>query len=282
MKDRRIALWLSILIGLSLVGNPAMISAASPDQPYRLIIDAISRGDVDRAFHWINVTMKDFPHSKEAKLAQWLRIPLFVATILSRVQVHIAYTKGARYGLDTADFYAKLSASTACLYVGTLREALEAEVIPGIPGFLQEYRHDKLYDFGLKPLDDSETQFDAVKHDLELVSMGIQPDKSISDLAAVAREMYLPSTVGLFMALETTEPEPRAMLFITLAHALQLGTSLESQDGVRLLTGEKRTLTIHAAQKCVDLALELTEDNPYSDTRADAEELKAKLEGLGK
>lgn len=247
----------------------------SAEQPYKLILEAFKRGDVDRALHWIKTTIDDFPNSEEAMMAHWLRIPIMSAEIWANLDLHNAYTDGAMNGLKMGDFYASLSVPT---WQTTVLNSLltEDDVDNGIPSFLNNYSLEKSYNFGLKSLSVDKTGTD-VDTDLRLISLGINSSSSRLDLKKKLVIRHLADELHLFSLLEISDLELRAHLFFNLARSLYIGLRLINSDKIaKDIYGKYNEEIIQTALKCADLAIEHI-SNPYTDIKIDIEELKEDL-----
>ena len=259
-------LLLLLLSGYFFINTSAM--ANSPSEPYNLILKAISNHDIDRAWHWIRVTQEDFPDSKEAELARWLRIPLKMAEIDSELEVKLAYLNGADTGLlDDADFYANLMVTGIDTW--TVAEFLN--------NFLDGYSNDKTYYFNLIV----PAEFDYDDYELEMISRGLESPNynSPRSLSEKISKNLLSRWIYKFKSLESNDNTERAWLFYRLSSTLYIGLI-----DIRLSEAAYETLKKYvpiikqARDKCIEIALHLTEDNRYTDLRVDIEELKREID----
>ncbi|MCL6613253.1 MAG: hypothetical protein K6U03_01315 [Firmicutes bacterium] len=260
-----------ILFIILLICSSLNILAATPDQPYMLIIDAIERGDIDRAYHWIKTTETDFPNSEEARLAKYLRIPLCSATIWGNCELANAYLKGARNGAKNARFYVSLI--SPAIYGSILANTLS--------DFFNDYSNDKIYNFRLKfPKIDEDSWLEAELM-LTTIAIGVEADKSPVELSNLLRLKWLSSSISLFKSMETIDKIGRAKLFIDLARVLQISIMyIDVDETTKNVLKDSKPIMLNMALKCAEYAIELTKDNPYTDIHVDAKQIMEDISKL--
>ena len=255
-----------IVIGVIFINTSAISNSAS--EPYNLILKAISNHNIDRAYHWIKVTQEDFPDSKEAELAEWLFIPLLMAALNSELEVKIAYLNGANTGLlGYAESYANLTRTGTYTWIA-------AEYVDD---FLVNYSNDKTYDFNLIV----PAEFDYDGYELEMISRGQRSPnyESPSSIAEINTKKLLNKWILKFKALEPGDNMERARLFYSMSLSLHTGLILIRPDDIEYGTSKETVPIIKQARdKCIEIALHLTEENRYTDLRADIEELKEEID----
>ena len=255
-----------IVIGVIFINTSAM--ANSPSEPYNLILKAISNHNIDRAWYWIGVTQWDFPDSKESELSRWLLVPLRMAELDSELEVKMAYLKGADTGLlGYAEFYANLISTGM-----STRRALEA-----LNDFLVGYSGDKTYDFNLIVPE----PFDYDIYELEMISRGqrtLNYTKPSSITENISKDLLSKWTLA-FKALESDDTLERARLFYNMSLSLHTGLSLIRPDDIGYESSKDYVPIIKQARdKCIEIALHLTEEDRYTDLRVDIEELKIEID----
>lgn len=241
--------------------------ANSPSEPYNLILKAISSHNIDRAWYWCRVTKWDFPDSKEAELARLLRIPLEMVLIDSELEVKMAYLKGADTGLlGYAESYASIMYTPMRICVATRY----------VNAFLGNYSNDKTYDFNLIVPE----PFEYDRYELEMISRG-QRTLNYTDPRSIEENIsknLLSKWIRAFKALESDDTLERARLFYNMSLSLHTGLSLIRPDDIGYETVKDNLPDIKQARdKCIEIALNLTEDNRYTDLRVDIEELKDRI-----
>ncbi|MFW6026899.1 MAG: hypothetical protein ACOCRX_11205 [Candidatus Woesearchaeota archaeon] len=259
-----------IIISLLLVSISSL--AVSPEQPYNLILEAFSNGDLDRAYHWIKVTIDDFPESEEAQMSRWLRIPLLMTDIQSDIIVKNTYMEAMKTGLlDRAEFYFDLI--NPVFMVSSLNDLLSDE-----NGFLTSYNNDKTYDFKL-PKANYTDEYKVFESELNTISLGLTTKNS--DDPEALREGIKPKFFPLYLDLfaqgleSNNNPEIRARLFYSLANSIYFGLiQIDYDDLTADIMGKYKTDFYETGMNCINIALELTDDNPYSNLRVDIETLE--------
>ena len=255
-----------IVIGVIFINTSAM--ANSPSEPYNLILKAISNHDIDRAYHWIKVTQEDFPDNKEAELARWLLIPLRMAEIDSELEVKMAYLRGANTGLlGNAGLFANLMSTGIDSWIA-------AEYLNNV---LVNYSNDKTYDFNLIVPE----PFDYDRYELEMISRGQRSPnyESPSSIAENISKNLLREWMLTLKALESGDNMERARLFYGISSRLYIGLiEIKTDESTSKVLKEEKPIIKEALNKCIEIALNLTEDNRYTDLRVDIEELKEKVD----
>ena len=255
---------LLLLSGYFFINTCAM--ANSPSEPYNLILKAISNHNIDRAWHWCRVTQWDFPDSKEAELAGALLVPLEMVLLDSELEVKMAYLKGADTGLlGYAEFFATL------MYTGMRTW----EATGYVNAFLDNYSNDKTYDFNLIVPE----PFDYDRYELEMISRG-QRTLYYTDPRSIEENIsknLLSKWILAFKALESDDTLERARLFYNMSLSLHTGLSLIRPDDIEIVI-DNLPIIKQARDKCIEIALHLTEENRYTDLRVDIEELKIEID----
>lgn len=274
---------LSIILILFMGFN---LNANSPSEPYNLITENLENRNFDRAYHWLNVTQQDFPNSKEAELAEWLKIPLYVGEGFTTNRILQGTMNGILISINALD------SDKVSTYKELLDEYAEVsglenfsfnseKTIEVINNFLDDYEKGKIYDFNIGEFDSPDR---LTVTDFKRLSEGrARRDTNIKEIENEMRHISVATLLLHFKTLQSSNnDEDRADLFYLLADMLK--PHIVEKDDEEIEEMEEMTEEVEEDKfettviKLLDYSIEHAGD--YSDTAMDAQEMKKEIEEM--
>lgn len=254
-------LLLSIIV--ILLASNVTVFASEAQKPYNLALDNIEKGDAERAIHWLDVVINDFPNSDEAIKAEILKIPinlgtkyassLFIVGILNGMMNDINYGGGGDYSPDDLEVIDYTMDST--------------ELVKSIDKLITEFSQSKEY-LGINSLSLNDVSYPS---EFNSISKGLadSSDYNFNDVQNKLINYYTNTYVTYFAALDISDKNLKSKLFYEIA-------SYYKQVNLRSDIEKKDMIYLEVAQKAIDLSISLADK--YSDIKIDAQELKEEID----
>jgi hypothetical protein len=247
----------------------------TPDQPYNLALKAIRNGDIERAESWAKIVRIGFPNSDYTFKANLILVSIYQAKEKATELLWLAFMKGENHATsdNLLDFkYGAPSEISAMLNSMDMEKVL----LDSENGFLAHYKVAIPIDIAL-PVPPELAEGQKANRQLKYIELGILPDDDkkliIKDLALYWWSLFVKQVNQL-----SKEPIMQAEFFVSLGYSLiNMQAFMEGDKITKSVGADNINKMKSIASRLSQIALELTEDYPYTDTRLDALKLEKQI-----